>query len=84
MLDMINKGNNPQGHHRDKEFVDGIRRSLGVGGQGGHHLLPPQQQLQHHQALRHLQGGEGVKHEQQQEAVLGEGAGQIKTGDQPG
>ena len=49
MLDMINKGNNPQGHHRVQELEDGIRHSLGLGGQGGHHQLPPRQQLQNHQ-----------------------------------
>jgi len=82
LLDMINKGNNPQGHHRVQELEDGIRRSLGLGGQGGHHQLPPHQQLQHHQAqdifkavqgqnmnnnMRQFQGKENREQEQQQD-----------------
>jgi len=49
LLDMINKGNPQHGHHRVQELEDGIRRSLGLGGPGAHHQLPPHQQLQHHQ-----------------------------------
>jgi len=50
LLDMINKGTNQQGHHRVQDLEEGIRRSLGLSGSGGHHQLPPHQQLQNQQA----------------------------------
>jgi KRAB domain-containing zinc finger protein len=76
---MINKGNIPKGHHMAQELEDGIRRSLGPGGTGGHHQLPPHKQLQHQDIfktvhgqnmnnnMRQFQGKENREHEQQKD-----------------
>jgi len=83
LLDMINKGNNQQGHHRVQELEDGIRRSLGLGGAVGHPHLGPNQQLQHQQVQdifkaaqgqnlgqRQFQGKENRGHQDQQQDNL--------------
>lgn len=75
LLDMINKGNG-HGHRQVQEMEDGLKRSLGIGGQAGYPQMPHQLQQDgfkgshphgFNQTQRHIQGKENREHEPQQD-----------------